>query len=298
MISVIMPCYNHAPFLAQSARSILQQTHAALELIIVDDCSRDDSRRVMTDIAATDPRVRLVFRPQNGGASAARNEGLRRARGELISFCDADDLWLPGKLAEQVRLLRQHPEADVAYSDALIIGEDGMPTGQSFGEIFPPPATPTGDLFGELCLRNFVNIQTVLLRRACLVDAPAFDCGIKWVEDWEYWIRVSRRHRFVYYDQPLAQYRIYSRSTPLLHRAGYQINRYKVFKRTLRSGAALPPAVRTLIWYHMGCCLRAVRRQKLARRFLLQSLATALRDLRSWPYGVRPCARLLHSHST
>jgi glycosyltransferase involved in cell wall biosynthesis len=292
-VSVIMPCYNHGRFVAESARSILGQTHKELELIIVDDFSADDSRQVLTTLAGQDQRIKLVLHEKNQGASKSRNDGLAVARGDFICFCDADDLWMPEKLSVQLETLERNRQYDVAYCDARIIDEHGAATGRRFSGMFPPPKNPTGQLFSQLCLRNFINMQTVMLRRKCLQPGANFDGNIKWVEDWWYWIQLSKKHLFVYSEQPLAEYRVHSRSTNLTQRQGYHINRFKVFHRALKGYPDISPEVRSQIWYHMAVCLLHLHKPGLGRRFLIQALKISLQDWSAIPQGVRPLARLL-----
>jgi hypothetical protein len=102
--SVIMPCYNHGSFVAESAAAVLGQTFADLELIIVDDASKDHSMEILRKLAQRDARVKTIAHEQNRGPSGSRNDGLRAATGEFVAFCDADDLWKPEKLARQIRL--------------------------------------------------------------------------------------------------------------------------------------------------------------------------------------------------
>ncbi len=287
-VSVVMPCFNHDRFVGESIQSILNQSHSQLQLIIVDDCSSDDSRQVILDFAKRDPRVTVVFHDRNRGASRSRNDGIRMAEGDFIAFCDADDLWLPNKLAVQLDQLHQHAGYGVAYCDATIVDETGRPVGsQRFSQMFPPPANPSGSLFADLCLRNFINTQTVMIRKDCLAHGDLFDEKIKWVEDWWCWISLSRRHLFYYSTQPLAMYRVHTQSTCVTQRAGYDANRYKVLRRVMKRCPELSPRAKAEIWYHMGVGLYHLGKGRLARRFFLRSLGASVRSRCT----LRQCAR-------
>jgi len=212
-ISVIMPCFNHARFLRESVSSILKQSFADLELVVVDDCSRDASWDVIKELSSCDSRVVPIKHKFNQGASSARNSGLRLAKGEFIGFCDADDIWEEDKLRCQKKALESNPRYGVTYCDASIVDENGKSTGNNFSSQFPPPNNASGNLFGYLITRNFVNMPSVLMRSQCVNDSGYFDQHIKWVEDWWYWIKLSRSHRFLYEPEPLVRYRIHSQST-------------------------------------------------------------------------------------
>ena len=105
-ISVVTPCFNSEPFIGDAIRSVLAQTHNDLECIIVDDASVDGSKDVVSSLAESDPRVRPIFLEQNCGAAIARNRGIEAARGEWITFLDADDLYEPERLERLLELAK------------------------------------------------------------------------------------------------------------------------------------------------------------------------------------------------
>lgn len=113
-VSVVVPVYNAAPYLRESLESVLAQDLEDIEIVVVDDASTDDSLAVATQLAAERPNVRVAPHP-GGGPGAARNLGLLLARGRFIAMQDADDVWLPGKLAEQLAVLDARPELDVVF---------------------------------------------------------------------------------------------------------------------------------------------------------------------------------------
>jgi glycosyltransferase involved in cell wall biosynthesis len=281
-VSVIMPCFNHARFLVDSVQGILAQTHRDLELIIIDDCSSDNSWEVMAALAKTDARIKTIRHKRNLGASRSRNDGMRMSVGALIGFCDADDIWEPSKLEVQILLLDNNLNFDMTCSDAVIIDEDGQPAKRRFSEQFPPPNVAAAELFFVLVLSNFINTQTVLMRRECLATAGYFDEKIKWVEDWWYWINISRQHRILYCEQPLARYRVHSHSTGVTQKRGYRVNRYKVFRRILRKYDDLPIRFRAEILYKMGVELCSLGKKRSGLRLLRNSSKLALADARSF----------------
>lgn len=288
-----MPCYNHARFVVESASAILGQTYDDLELIIIDDCSTDNSWELIRRLAAGDQRVRPIKHEHNQGASKSRNDGLHLAIGEFVGFCDADDIWERNKLEVQINLLQKDPDFDVAYCDATIIDEHGKPTGARFSECFPPKKADSGWLFKELVTRNFINMQTVVMRKECVQKAGYFDENIKWVEDWRYWIKVSNVHRFLYSQEPLAKYRVHSQSTGFTQKRGYQINRFKVFRRILKQYMNLPSPARAEIYYKMGVDLLQLNKLQFGRRMLWQAVKTSVFDIRAWGTFCRAMRRII-----
>lgn len=288
-----MPCFNHARFVVESAKAVLCQTHANLELIIVDDYSTDHSWQLIQCLAMDDFRVRPLRHEVNQGASKSRNDGLRAAAGEFIAFCDADDIWEPGKLKCQMDLLANNPAYDVVYCDTVIIDENGLPMGQRFRDQFPPPRSASGYLFRDLVKRNFINMQSVLMRKQCFQGVGYFDETVKWVEDWWYWIRISRGHRFLYTPEPLARYRVHSQSTGFTQKRGYHINRFKVFRRILLECTDLPSSSRAEIFYKMGVDLCQLGKRMAGRRLLWHAVEISMTDVRSLGTFCRAVRRLI-----
>lgn len=126
IVSIIMPSYNTASYIGRSIQSVLDQTYPNWELIIVDDCSTDNTLEVIRSYQ--DDRIRLFQNPENSGAAVSRNKALREARGRYIAFLDSDDLWMPQKLARQLRFMSQNGYS-FSYTCYEEIGDDGRKTG-------------------------------------------------------------------------------------------------------------------------------------------------------------------------
>ena len=290
-VSVIMPCYNAGEFARQSVESILSQTFSDFELLVVDDGSEDNSVEILKDLARHDARIKLILHEKNLGVSRSRNDGLHAARGDYVAFCDADDLWKPEKLKCQIGLLSENPSYDVTYCDSQIIDKTGARTGELFSHQFPPPKNPSGKLFEELCLRNFVNTQTVLARRSSLGGNLLFDESIKCGEDWWLWILLSRKHRFLYEKRALAEYRVHPKNTWSTQKRRFQIDRWKVCKRNLRAHADLPMRLKATLWYYMGVQLSLLGRRRLARKFLWQAACLGWQGRNPLPRAATMTAR-------
>ena len=199
MISVIIPSYNRARTIEKSARSVLNQTYTDLELIIVDDCSSDNTAEVVAALAAEDPRVRYIRHEQNQGACAARNTGIDAARGEYIAFQDSDDAWFPDKLQIQLDRLTQ-TDADVVFCKYVrtIEGEDGQKIGpREFAEGFQDSLTT---VWG-------IGTQTLLMKREVL-DNIRFDEALPRFQDVELLLRIVEHYRLYCVDVPLVDYRV------------------------------------------------------------------------------------------
>ena len=186
LVSVVMPIHDAEPYLAEAIESVRGQRYRAWELILVDDGSTDGSGAIAQRYAEAEPeRITLLRHPDGGshGASASRNLGLARARGEFLAFLDADDLWLPANLAEQVPRLRAVPEAGVLYSRTLYWHSWREPAAQrdympslhvAAGRPIPPP---------ELlirCVQGKASVPctcSILIRRSVVQEAGGFEPG-------------------------------------------------------------------------------------------------------------------------
>jgi glycosyltransferase involved in cell wall biosynthesis len=200
-VSVIIPAYNAEAFVADTVNSVLNQTYQDLEIIVVDDGSKDGT------LAALEPfgnRVR-VHQQKNGGVARARNTGVSLAKGSWIAFLDADDLWLPEKLERQMAIT----SAPMSYTDRLNIGARGpLPEVQS--DITPMHA---GDVFLPLLREgNFITNTSVVIRRELFEKLGGFYTGLNGTEDWDLWIRVAERNEIGFVPEPLVKYRFHNGS--------------------------------------------------------------------------------------
>lgn len=207
LIGVVIPAWNAAATIDETLRSVRGQTHAALEIIVVDDGSTDGTMAIAEAHAAADPRVRVIGQA-NGGVARARNTGWRAGRAGLFCFVDADDLWTADKVERQLAALRAAPAGTgLAYSNYAMID----PAGRIVAE--QEPVAWDGDVLDRLLLENFIgNGSAVLVTRRALEDARGFepalrDAGAQGCEDILFYCRVAEHHRFAAAPGALIGYR-------------------------------------------------------------------------------------------
>ncbi len=207
LVSVVIPAYNGAATIDETLRSVRSQTHRALEIIVVDDGSRDETADIVRTHAAADPRVRLI-ETANGGVAAARNRGWQEAASDLIAFVDADDLWSPAKIERQLAVLEASgPEYGLVYCWYAEIDRDSRVTD------FPNRPTFHGDVLEQLFRGNFVgNGSAALVRRQALIAARGFESGLwqagaQGCEDILFYLRVAEHHKFAVVPDFLVGYR-------------------------------------------------------------------------------------------
>ncbi|MCL4721020.1 MAG: glycosyltransferase [Gammaproteobacteria bacterium] len=215
LVSAVMPVFNGSRHIGTAIESVLGQGFADLELIVVDDGSRDGS----ADLAAGfGPRVRVI-RQANQGSAVARNAGIAAARGAYVAFIDADDAWLPAKIETQVRYLATHPDVGLVYhrwqewnGDPRTLAELGM---QSIPELPGLDTEDSGWVYHRLLLDCIVHTSTVMVRRSLLADAGGFDPKLRRGQDYDYWLRLSRLTPMHKLATTLSVYRIHAGSITL-----------------------------------------------------------------------------------
>jgi glycosyltransferase involved in cell wall biosynthesis len=200
VVTVLMPTYNRAPLLRDAIDSVLGQRAGDLELIVVDDGSTDDTATVVASYG--DSRVRYLARPHLG-ISAALNAGITYARGCYVARLDSDDRWTSDLLATLVAVLESRPDAGVASGLGQAMDAAGRPLPYTLGH---RPRFPEDDL-RSLLFDDWTCNVALLVRRTCLADAGPYDETLIANEDWDMWLRVARRHRFVFVDRVLAYVR-------------------------------------------------------------------------------------------
>lgn len=200
-ISVVLPTWNRAASLPRAIRSVLDQTHRNLELIVVDDGSTDQTPTLVA--ALGEPRLRYLRLARNCGQSAARNAGIAMCKADLVAFQDSDDVWMPEKLARQLELLRTETDLAGVYCD--------LRRRRAGGQVFviPAPDLALGQYFDNrpsLYQSYGIGIQSCLLRKAVLVEAAGFREDMKCYEDLELLLRLTRKYRLRRIPEPLVDY--------------------------------------------------------------------------------------------
>jgi glycosyltransferase involved in cell wall biosynthesis len=197
-VSVVITTHNRSHLLPRAIESA-QNAGTDLEVIVVDDCSSDDTPEVCAQI----PGIRYVRLSANRGLANARNVGIAESSSEFITFLDDDDLRLPGSLDKQLRAIRADERNALCYGQALIgDARRQLPT----GEIYPLEC-PHGDIFWDLLENNFIPVPTVLARKSSLLKEGCFNTDLDLIEDWDMWLRLSEQYLVAVVAEPVAIYR-------------------------------------------------------------------------------------------
>lgn len=191
LVSVIVPVYNAEAHIAEALNSVFAQTYRPLEIIVIDDGSTDRTPEIVKSF----PEVRYILQ-HNGGPSVARSRGLAAAQAEYVAFLDADDIWDPTKLSEQIAIMERHPEAGLVFADMRHFDERNEPQPSMFAKY-----GFTADFFGsesrvknpvrKLVQANFIPTSSVLARKRVIMQTGGFDEQFRKAEDWDLWLRMA-----------------------------------------------------------------------------------------------------------
>jgi glycosyltransferase involved in cell wall biosynthesis len=211
VISVIMATYNHADFVAQAMRSVLDQRDVDIEFLIADDGSSDGTRDVVASIH--DERIRFFPNTVNRGACIVTNELIDAARGEFIALINSDDYWVDAdKLSFQLKIMRDNPELGACFGRARFVDKDGKPIAKSslpFGTVFDQENRSQGAWLRRFFdLGNCICHPTMLIRRACYQELGTYSNRLRQLPDLDMWIRLVKRHPIHVTERELINFRI------------------------------------------------------------------------------------------
>lgn len=284
LVSIVIPTYNCAPYIADTLGAVLAQTHQAIDIVVVDDGSTDGTPDIVARYG--DP-VRLV-RQKNQRVCAARNHGFELSRGRFVCFLDHDDHWFPWKLRRQLETFDDRPEAGAVFTSfqlwSAVDGQFPDAAPQDPGDPGPGRLDPafTGWIYHQFLLDCWALTSTLMMRREAFEASTRFDTRLPYAEDWDLWLRLSREHRFVKIDEVSTLYRQHELQGSRIVRAidyRTQLLEQARARWGLASpdGRALPAAEfdRNIARYHLQFGLEHLRHGSRSRG--LRALASAWR---------------------
>lgn len=282
LISVVIPAWNRADTIGRAIAGVLAQTYADIEVVVVDDASTDGTAAAVE--ALGHPKVRLVRHDRNRGAAAARNSGVRAARGAWVAFQDSDDDWLVQKLERQAAHMASLPAGYVAtFCTKIDYGCDqDRRYGRRLASVMPDPreTVESGDLNRRLMRGNIIGPQTVLIERAAFLEAGGMDERLRNNEDWDFFIRLSERGLIGFLDDPLVVVLIGEDGISRKARssAASFVRVYGKIRRKPHADAALLAGLASTT----ASKLRNVGRPRAARRYLRRAIALQPLQPKPW----------------
>jgi glycosyltransferase involved in cell wall biosynthesis len=228
LISIVVPFYKGEKYIEKTIDSILHQSFQNFELLIINDGSPGATTEFFDKIAQKDNRI-VILHKDNGGVACARQFGIENAKGELIAFCDQDDLWFPEKLTKQI-VLFDNPKVGLVYCGAI---EDHLSEDRQVE--LPFFDTYRGNIYTSLTKKNEIVSCTAIARRSLLLEVEAFDkdIGLMGVDDWLAWLKMSLVCEVDFVEEYLAIH--------VFHENNYSSNEAKMYKAELVCLAKIRP---------------------------------------------------------
>lgn len=204
LVSVIIPTYNSAKYIKETLDSVFNQTYKNIEVIVVDDGSVDNTREILEKYNS---KIKYIYQG-NKGPSAARNRGIKEARGSYIAFLDSDDLWLPEKLEKHTSLFMKNLSLKLTYCAGYYEDEKG-----SILKTFSLEKYSQQKLIEILVTRNCIgSASRVIVDKECFDKVGLFDERLEVAEDWDMWLRICRKFEFRCINKPLVKIRVHKGS--------------------------------------------------------------------------------------
>jgi glycosyltransferase involved in cell wall biosynthesis len=215
-VTVIMPSYNHARFIAMAIKSVLNQTFSNFELIVVDDGSSDDSVEIVKTFE--DPRIRAVFLEKNEGGAATLNKGVSLARGDYIALCNSDDCWVQNKLDVQLSIFKEQSNLVATFSDVIWIDDQGTPLDKSrlsfSTRLFRRENRSRHEWLHDLIVNgNCLCHPSIMIRREALNCTGPYDNRFRQLPDFQKWIALVQFGEIFVSPEQLVKFRIHDSNT-------------------------------------------------------------------------------------
>ncbi|MGI8351375.1 glycosyltransferase family 2 protein [Niallia circulans] len=194
-ISIVIPTFNRSDLLVKAIKSVQAQGYENIEIVVVDDCSTDDTRKVVEKL--NDKRIKYIKHKENMGGAVARNTGIQNSSGEYIAFLDSDDTWLSNKLKKQIEVFSENPEVGLVYTGFQLRDMDN-------NLIKDKVPKCKGWLLPSLLKSNCVGTtSTIMVKRSAIQNVNGFDPNLPSCQDWDLYIRLSQHIKFDYVEESL-----------------------------------------------------------------------------------------------
>ncbi|HOK35557.1 MAG TPA: glycosyltransferase family 2 protein [Candidatus Pacearchaeota archaeon] len=275
-ISVIIPTYNRKDLLPRALQSVLNQTYKDFELIIVDDGSTDNTKEIVEEFQKKDPRIFYLRNEKNNGQAAARNLGIKSAKGEYIAFQDSDDEWLPEKLEKQKKVFERGPEdLGVVYTWFLIQDDEEKKILEIRKNSYK------GDVFLAMLNTPFLGLSTLLIKKEVFQKVGLFDESLRACEDADFFIRAAKEYKFDFVGEPLVIYNIHKKGqTKDDERAKGFVRVFEKYQSIYKSH----PKILSNQFNHIGSQFFRTGDKKTAREYFIKSIKAYPKNISSYFY--------------
>ncbi len=208
LVSIIMPAYNVEKYISDSISSVINQTYENWELLVIDDCSIDNTVKIINEFVKLDSRIKPIFNSINSGTPAkAKNKALPFSKGEYIAFLDSDDIWLKDKLTNQISLMQNNENYALVYTGGYLIDENNNEIKKFL------PKYECGNILSNMLKRYEVNNQSVIIKKEALLDTIGmFNENIIIGEDYNLFMNIIAKYEVCSIKKYLIKYRVHKKS--------------------------------------------------------------------------------------
>ena len=280
LFSVVIPTYNCADKVTRAVESVMAQTFKDYEIWVIDDGSTDDTRAALGPFSN---QLNYVYQA-NSGVAAARNRGIRHARGDYVAFLDADDQWYPQKLERVAQAVQSNPDVGLCYSQVDFCGRDGS-------MLWTYHSQDSGvSNYRALLETDYVMTSSAVVRKSCFAQVGEFDDALSPCEDWDMWIRIARAFPIRLIPETLVAYEYMGAgsltSGHLRWVEAHDRVMEKAFAADPRLGLAVRRRVGSAVAYRKGKIYLAAGGEAAAAQEFRQSMKLRWGNGRSWLYWV------------
>ena len=278
-VSVVMASYNHAQYIGQAIEGVLGQTFSDLELIIIDDGSKDVSQEIIKTYARKDSRVQYVFHAFNQGIAQTVNDGLERARGLYVGLTSSDDVWLPSKLEKQIAVLKEDPDV-IVWTNGGLIDECGNHLDGDFFKYARKRHENlklSGNIFLDLVAGNYIASQSLLFSHKVL-EKHRFNKKFKYLNDYIFCLDLASNYDYHFIDENLFYYRRHRSNTTSNQSLRWVRDGVLAYVYIAKNyNSRLPVTARAKNYFILAKLLEKLNHQKLAKKYYYRAWT-------SWPF--------------
>lgn len=275
-VSVIIPAYNKAELTVRTVRSVLDQTYSQIEILVVDDGSKDNTAEKLEPFSK---EITYIYK-ENGGACSARNRGIEEAAGDYIALIDCDDIYYPEKIEKSVKCLEKDPSLGFVHTPIKLIDD----TDNEIGFTSYPADKVQGSIAHQLIVDNLVNNSTTVIKKKVFEKVGYFDESIFIPADWDMWLRISEHFAVGYVDEALTGYRITENYTKSHLEVNEREQRYvlrKAYERqNIDISGKLKKRCEANLSYRMGKLYGSVGEMDRAQHFFREAVLNDFQDPR------------------
>jgi glycosyltransferase involved in cell wall biosynthesis len=273
LVSVLMRSYNHEDYISEAIDSVLNQSCKDLELIIVDDFSKDSSKTIIKKYENENKRIKAFFHDTNMGMASTMNDLFSKASGKYIAYIDSDDSWFPLKIEKQLAILEKN-DSLVVWSEGEIIDQNSTPTGETFTQInLATEKKKSGEIFEDLLHANFIFLSSLIHNRIFAKDI-LFDQKLKYLNDYKFVVALANKHNFLFIKEPLVKYRMHGKNSNMhsnkeaWHQDVVIINEHflKEYQKEI------PKRTKAIIYFYLFWSYYVLNEKALSKFFFLKAL--------------------------